>query len=124
MPGAQLLQMGDHQCRVKAVGMVIVQLAALLIGKLVMALIVAVVVDDADLIAAEMLPQLFGQGVVLPLPVPPAMPMMMVFISCCSLYIQFDLAPGGLVGPAHNAGHLEHAAAGTQAWGRGYLSER
>ena len=62
MPGAQLPQMGDHQRRVKAVGMVIVQLAALLIGKLVMALIVAAVVDDADLIAAEMLPQLFGQG--------------------------------------------------------------
>ena len=54
----------------------------------------------------------FSVKVVLPLPVPPAMPMMMVFISCCSLYIQFDLAPGGLVSPAHNAGHLEHAAAG------------
>ena len=54
--------MGHHQRGVEAVRVVVVQLAALLIGQFVMALVVAVMVDDADLVYAKVVAQALGQG--------------------------------------------------------------
>ena len=109
--GAQLPQVGDHQRRVKAVRVVVVQLAALLVGEFVVALVVTVMVDDADLVRTEMIPQLLGQG------------RLAAAGAACnadddgfhihsSLYVQFDLAPGGLIRAVFHAGHVEHPTAG------------
>ena len=62
LAGAQLLQVLHHQVGVKAVRVVVVELAAFLVGQLVVALVVAVVVDDADFLLAKMLPQPPRQG--------------------------------------------------------------
>ena len=42
--------------------MVVVELAPFLIGQVVMPFVIAVVVDDADLVAAEVVAQPLGQG--------------------------------------------------------------
>ena len=60
--GLQLLQMVDQQGVVKGVRVVVVQLAALGEGQLVVALVVAVVGDQAHLVLAEALLQPQGEG--------------------------------------------------------------
>ena len=76
-----------------------------------MALVVTVMVDDADLVRTEMIPQLLGQG------------RLAAAGAACnadddgfhihsSLYVQFDLAPGGLIRAVFHAGHVEHPTAG------------
>ena len=54
--------MVDEQGVVEGVRVVVVQLAAFFKGQLVVALVVAVVVENADLVRTKMIPQLFGQG--------------------------------------------------------------
>ena len=58
----QLLQMVDQQSVVKSVRMVVVQLAALLKGQLVVALVIAVVGDQAHFILAKTLLQPQSKG--------------------------------------------------------------
>ena len=60
--GLQLLQMVDQQGVVKGVRVVVVQFAALGEGQLVVALVVAVVGDQAHLVLAEALLQPQGEG--------------------------------------------------------------
>ena len=59
LPGLELLQILDHQIRVERVGVVVILQAALL-ERAVLALIVVVVVDDAD-IRAETLGKVLGE---------------------------------------------------------------
>ena len=61
-PGLQLLQVIDEQGVVKGVRVVVVQLAALFKGQIVVALVVAVVGDQAHLVLAELLFQPQGKG--------------------------------------------------------------
>ena len=54
--------MVDEQGVVESVRVVVVQLAAFFKGQLVVALVVAVVVEKAELVRTKMVPQFFGQG--------------------------------------------------------------
>jgi len=70
----------DEQGIVEGVRVVIVQLASLLKGQLVVALVVAVVGDEAHFVLPKKRLEPTG-SVVLPLPEPPAMPMIRLFMS-------------------------------------------
>ena len=59
---AQLLQLLHHQGGVKGVGMVVVELTALLEGHLRMFLVVVVVGKDDHILGVEGFPQLEGEG--------------------------------------------------------------
>ena len=113
---AQLPQVGDHQRRVKAVRVVVVELAALLVGQLVVALVVAVVVENADLVRTKMVPQLFGQGGLAAAGAARDADNDGFHVHS-SLYIQFDLTPRRLIRAVFDAGHVEHAAAGDAGMG-------
>ena len=58
----QLLQMVDEQGVVEGIGVVVVELAALGKGELIVALIIAVVGDEAHLVLPKQLLQPKGQG--------------------------------------------------------------
>ena len=58
----QLTQLLHHQLGIKGVRMIVVQLAAFLVGHVVVALVVVVLIHHADLMIAEPLFQPPGQG--------------------------------------------------------------
>ena len=60
LAGFELLELFDHQIRFESVGVVVVLLAAFFEGK-ILVLIIAVVMDDADIVA-EMLLQMLGES--------------------------------------------------------------
>ena len=84
LPGLQPLQILHHQLRVEGVGVVVVLLAPLLEGT-VLPLVVVVVMHHAD-VRSERWARC-SVRVVLPEPVPPAMPMKMVFILVVPLLV-------------------------------------
>ena len=61
LPLLELTQVLDHQVRLKGVGVVVVELAALLKGEVVMGAVIVVVAQDGDVVA-EALHQIFHQG--------------------------------------------------------------
>lgn len=60
LAGFELLELFDHQIRFESVGVVVVLLAAFFEGK-ILVLIIAVVMDDADIVT-EMLLQMLGES--------------------------------------------------------------
>ena len=113
---AQRLQILHHEVGIEGVRVVVVELAALLIGQLVVALVVAVVVENADLVRTKMVPQLFGQGGLAAAGAARDADNDGSHVHS-SLYIQFDLAPRRLIRAVFDAGHVEHAAAGDAGMG-------
>ena len=81
-----------------------------------MALVVAVVVENADLVRTKMVPQLFGQGGLAAAGAARDADNDGFHVHS-SLYIQFDLTPRRLIRAVFDAGHVEHAAAGDAGMG-------